>query len=201
MGAVVNDIEIVAALQAGDPGALESLIERYAARICRVAFRVTRDHADAEEVMQDVFLAAFRKIGTFEGRAALGTWIYRVTANLALTRRRRTRLPGRELHALEWIDHTPTPEEHVLALEMRAITGRLVEGLPVSYRAVVLLRDVEGLSTSEVADAVGTSIACVKSRLHRARALLRQRLVGSGVGGASLGRGRRDRAGNDERVT
>jgi DNA-directed RNA polymerase specialized sigma24 family protein len=80
----------------------------------------------------------------------------------------------REPHAMEWADQRPSPEEYALAQERQAITARLLDGLPVSYRRVVLLRDVEGLSTSAAAEFLGVSIGCVKSRLHRARALLRQ---------------------------
>ena len=177
MGTEGNDVEIVAALQAGEPRALERLIKRYASRVYRVALDMTRNHADAEEVMQDVFLVVARKIKTFEGRAAFGTWIYRVATNLALTRRRRPRLSVREPHAMEWADQGPTPEEYALAQERQAITARLLDGLPVSYRRVLFLRDVEGLSTSEAAEFLGASIGCVKSRLHRARALLRQQLL------------------------
>jgi len=188
MGTEGNDVEIVAALQAGEPRALEGLIKRYASRVYRVALGMTRNHADAEEVMQDVFLAVLRKIKTFEGRAALGTWIYRVATNLALTKRRRTRRSGREPHALEWADQRPTPEEYALARERHAITARLLDSLPVSYRRVLLLRDVEGLSTSEAAEFLGASVGCVKSRLHRARVLLRQQLRGTNDRGRSLQR-------------
>lgn len=172
-----DDMNLVTSLQAGDMSALEIRMERHAASTYRLAFAITRNHADAEEVMQDVFLNVFRKISTFEGRAAFGTWIYRITANLALTKRRTSR-PSREEHgALERADRSPTPEEHLLTREMRAIMGRLVDGLPASYRTVVVLRDVDGLSTTEVADAVGASVASVKCRLHRGRAWLRQQVA------------------------
>jgi len=173
----VDDMNLVTGLQGGDMSALETLMERHAARTYRLALAITRNHADAEEVIQDVFLNVFRKIATFEGRAAFGTWIYPITANLALRKRRTNRPSREEPDAPDRADPSPTPEELLLARETRAIMGRLVDGLPASYRAVVVLRDFKGLSTGEAAHAVGASVASVKCRLHRGRAWLRQQLA------------------------
>jgi len=177
MGTNVDDMNLVTSLQAGDMSALETVMERHAARTYRLALAITRNHADAEEVIQDVFLNVFRKIATFEGRAACGTWIYRITANLALRKRGTNRPSREEPDAPDRADPSPTPEEHLLARETRAIIGRLVDGLPASYRAVIVLRDFQGLSTGEAAHAVGDSMASVKCRLHRGRRWLRQLLA------------------------
>ena len=98
-----------------------------------------------------MFLNVFRKIATFEGRAAIGSWIYRVTANAALTRRRKRRPPRAEQEALHHVKGSSTPEDYLLSRERRTLALRLLDGLPASYRAVVVLRDVEGLSTREAA--------------------------------------------------
>jgi RNA polymerase sigma-70 factor (ECF subfamily) len=181
-------------LRAGDGTALEPLMERFASRVYRVAHGVTGNAADAEEVVQDVFLTLFRKAASFEGRAALGTWLYRIAVNTALNKRRGKRSQVEE--PLE--DHLPRytadghregdrsflladwsqmPDEVLLSREGRGIVRAAVECLPAHYRVVLVLRDVEELSSEEVAEIVGDSVASVKSRLHRARMALREQLT------------------------
>jgi RNA polymerase sigma-70 factor, ECF subfamily len=179
---------------AGDAGALEALMGRHAGRVYRLAFGITRNPADAEEVVQDVFLTVVRKGGSFEGQAALATWMYRITMNAALNRRRGKR---RELEvSLEehlptytedghragdrsdlLIDWSSTPEDRALSGESRRVLEGAIDSLPEHYRAVLILRDVEELSNEEVASIVGDSLASVKSRLHRARMALREQLT------------------------
>jgi RNA polymerase sigma-70 factor (ECF subfamily) len=191
---VDSDLALVERLRAGDATALEPLMERYATRIYRVAYGITRSGADAEEVVQDVFHTLFRKIDSFEGRAALGTWIYRIATNAALLRRRGKRhelevkledyLPtyredGHREGDRAWLlaDWSDTPEQELLSRETRALVHQAIDALPEHYRAVLVLRDVEGLSNEETAVVVGESVASVKSRLHRARMALRERLT------------------------
>ena len=192
--ASLGDLELVERLRGADVSALELLMERYSPRIYRVAFGITRNHAEAEEVVQDVFLTLFRKIDTFEGRAAIGTWLYRVAANAALIKRRGKRfelelsledcLPtfradghreGDRARLLA--DWSRTPESELLAGEARAILEQAIERLPEHYRALLVLRDVEELSNEEVAEVLGESVSSVKSRLHRARMALREILT------------------------
>ena len=173
--------KLVARLRNGEATALEALMERYASRVYRLAYRITRDEADAEEVAQDVFLILCRKIHTFEGRAALGSWIYRVTTNAALNKRRGKRSAEGEDHAMGQADASPTPEEELLSVETRIILSRLIGDLPDRYRTALVLRDVEGLSNGEAAEALGTSLASMKSRVHRARSWLRQHLRANSV--------------------
>lgn len=190
----VTDQDLVARLRIGDTAALEVLMERYADRVYRLAHGITGNAADTEEVVQDVFLTVFRKIHTFEGRSALGSWIYRVTTNAALIKRR-GRHPEREVsldsplpaflpdghragdQAYLTADWSQTPEADLLSKETREILHRAIANLPDEYRVVVVLRDVQGLSNEEVAEVVGESVACVKSRLHRARMVLREHLT------------------------
>jgi RNA polymerase sigma-70 factor (ECF subfamily) len=189
-----SEAALIARLRARDPGALEILMERHAGRVFRVAVGITRSEADAEEVVQDVFLSLFEKIGAFEERAALGTWLYRVTTNAALLRRRGKR---RELEvSLE--DQLPTfrddghragersflladwsasAEDELLSDEVHARVRRAIDLLPPHYRAVVLLRDIEELSNEETAEILGEAVSSVKSRLHRARMALREQLT------------------------
>jgi RNA polymerase sigma-70 factor (ECF subfamily) len=181
-------------LQCGDHAALGPLMDRYASRLYRVAFGITQNRADAEEVVQDVFLTLCTKAHTFEGRSALGSWLYRIATNVALMKRR-ARRPDREV-ALEPLlptflvdghragprdflvtDWSQTPESELLSRETRDVVRRAIDALPDQYRAVLVLRDIEGLSNEEVADAVGESVAAAKSRLHRARMALREELT------------------------
>jgi RNA polymerase sigma-70 factor (ECF subfamily) len=169
-------------------------MEHYAPRVYRLAYAITRNSGDAEEVVQDVFLSVFRKIDGFEERAALGTWIYRVTTNIALNKRRgkraevevpledhlpRFRADGHREgdRAFLLSDWSPTPEEQLLSREGRALLTSAIQALPDRYRAVLVLRDVEGLSNEEASGALGESVASVKSRLHRARMALREQMT------------------------
>ena len=189
-----SETVLVERLRDGDGAALETLMERYASRVYRVARGITRTDADAEEVVQDVFMTLARKIDSFEGRAALGTWIYRVATNAALLKRRGKRaelevsleehLPSfkedghregpRSYLVADW---SQTPEAEVLNGEARAILSRAIDQLPEAYRTVLVLRDVEELTNEEAARILGESVASIKSRLHRARMALREQLT------------------------
>jgi RNA polymerase sigma-70 factor (ECF subfamily) len=189
-----EDQALVGRLSAGDAAALEALMDRYSGLVYRLAHGITRNAADAEEVTQDVFLAVMRKGAGFEGRSALGSWIYRITTNTALNKRRGK---SRELEsfledalpryredghrdgdrAFLLADWSANPEQALLSAEARAILDQAIDRLPDRYRAVLVLRDVEELSNEQVADLTGESVASVKSRLHRARMALRELLT------------------------
>jgi len=185
---------LVERLQAGDAAALEALMSEYASRVYRLAFGITRSQGDAEEVVQDVFLTVATKCVTFEGRSALGSWIYRITTNTALNKRRGKRgeletsleehLPAfkEDGHregdrAFLLADWSQNPERELLAGEARQAMERALDTLPDRYRAVLVLRDVEELANEQVAELLGESIGSVKSRLHRARMALREQLT------------------------
>ena len=189
-----SEARLVERLRTGDVTALEALMEQYGSRIFRVARGIARTDADAEEVVQDVFLTLARKIGSFESRSTLGTWIYRVTTNAALLKRRGKRvqlevslednLPtfkedGHRDGPREYLlaDWSQTPETDLLDGEARAVLSRAIDELPESYRAVLVLRDVEELSSEETARVLGESVGSIKSRLHRARMALREQLT------------------------
>ena len=189
-----SETVLVERLREGDASALEALMERYASRIFRIARGIARTDADAEEVVQDVFLTLARKIESFEGRAQLSTWIHRVATNAALLKRRGKRvqlevsleenLPtfledghreGPRPYLLA--DWSRTPEAELLDGEARDILSRAIDQLPESYRAVLILRDVEELSNEETARILDESVSSIKSRLHRARMALREQLT------------------------
>ena len=189
-----SDQELLASLRGGEPKALEGLADRYGGRIYRLAFGVTRNQGDAEEVLQDVLLTLARKGASFEGRSALASWIYRITTNAALNKRRGKRLqvesPLEDLlpafksdghrdgdPAFLLADWSRSPEEECLAGERRWILERAIDALPEHYRAVLVLRDVEELSNEDVAEILEESVPSVKSRLHRARMVLREELT------------------------
>lgn len=189
-----TDQSLVERLRTGDTDALETLMARYAPRVYRLAHGITRSEGDAEEVVQDVFLSVFRKIHSFEGRSGFGTWIYRVTANAALIKRRGKR--GQvEVSIEDWLptfqedghregdratllrDWSDSPEAEAITRETQAFVRRAIGELPDPYQVVVLLRDMEGLPNEEIAEILGETVAAVKSRLHRARMALRERLT------------------------
>ena len=189
-----SEAVLVERLREGDASALEALMERYASRVFRVARGIARTDADAEEVVQDVFLALARKIETFEGRAQLSTWIYRVATNAALLKRRGKRvqlevsleehLPtfkedGHRDGPRDYVlaDWSRTPEAELLDGEARTVLARAIDQLSDTYRAVLILRDVEELSNEETARILDESVGSIKSRLHRARMALREQLT------------------------
>jgi RNA polymerase sigma-70 factor, ECF subfamily len=189
-----DDQRLLARAAAGDAGSLETLMSRYSSRVYRLACGITRNAADAEEIVQDVFWQLVDKGGGFEGRAAVSSWIYRVTTNAALNKRRGKR---RELEtslddvlptykpdghragerAFLLADWSSTPDRELLTGESRRLLQEGLERLPEHYRAVLILKDVEELSSEEVAEIVGDTVPAVKTRLHRARMALREYLT------------------------
>jgi RNA polymerase sigma-70 factor (ECF subfamily) len=182
-----RDADLVEALRRQETGAIEALIPLYGDRVYRLAMRITGNRPDAEEVVQDVFWTVVRRIETFRGDAAFGSWLYRITANCAYTKLsvRRAR------HQKSWMDegsvmldeHVPAfqdwsarIEDPALQFELRNVLIAALDSLPEDYRAIVVLRDVEGLSPQDVSQVTGLSIGAVKTRTHRARLVLRKRL-------------------------
>jgi RNA polymerase sigma-70 factor (ECF subfamily) len=182
-----EDAALVARLQAGDQGAYTQLVEENAGRIYRLALRMMGNEADAEDVLQETFLSAFKSIGQFETRSNLSTWLYRIATNAALMRLRHKEpvqvsvdepleKDDGDLIPRQFFDFCCLPEADLLRDEAREEMERAVQELPVPLRSVFILRDIEGLSTEETAAALYLSESAVKSRLMRARLKLRERL-------------------------
>jgi RNA polymerase sigma-70 factor (ECF subfamily) len=184
---VSDELKLVRAAKAGDIGAFEQLVHRYDRNVFRIAQHITQNREDAEDVVQDAFLKAYENLQNFQEQSKFYTWLVRIAVNEALMRLRRRR-PERMVSLDEDVkteedsmprevaDWSPNPEQQYTQAELRDILTRTIQGLPSSFRTVFVLRDVEGLSTEETAEALDLSIPAVKSRLLRARLQLRERL-------------------------
>jgi RNA polymerase sigma-70 factor (ECF subfamily) len=182
---------ILQRLQAGDAAAFEILFRTHAPKVARQAMHLLRNDAEVEEVVQEVFLTLYEKSHSFRGDAALSTWLYRLTANAALTRlRRRQRRPEVLIddymprfwddghHAVRPVVDWSSDLEHRCATEeLRQLLHDAIEALPPLDKAVVVLSDLEELSNKDIGDILGLSVSAVKARLHRARLFLRGKLA------------------------
>ena len=179
----------MARIRSGDKAACAECIEQHSPAIYRLALRLMRNEAEAEDVVQETFVSAFRSIDSFEGHSRLSTWLYRIAHNVALMRLRRAQpvlvpvdepIAGTDGYETprELFDWCCLPEQDFDTAEARGELERAIGELPETLRAVFALRELEGLSTEETAEALGLSVDNVKTRLHRARLRLRERLSG-----------------------
>ena len=173
----LTDEEIVARVAAGDDALFEILTRRYNQRIYRVVRAVLRADEDVEDVMQQAYLNAYLHLQQFAGRARFSTWLTRIAVNEALARRGKRGFGEQDETMIQLVESTaPDPEQEMVASELRDLMQREVASLPDSYRVVMVMRDVEGLSTAETAACLDVSEDLVKTRLKRARAMLRDNL-------------------------
>jgi len=187
-----KDQLLLARLQAGDETALRDLAETYGSKIYQLAFRYLRNKEDAEEVMQDVLYKVYRKVGAFRGDAALSSWIYRITFNAAMSRLRtakyqRTQNDELSMTVVEGDDTLPArheiadwsdmADERVFRSQLRRKVFSAILALPAIYRAPVMLRDIQGMSTEEASELLRVKDQTLKSRLHRGRLILRKQLA------------------------
>jgi RNA polymerase sigma-70 factor, ECF subfamily len=187
----IDDTQLVARLKQRDKSALEDLVHVHGAKMYGVALQFMRNEYDAHEVMQDALVSIWNKIGTFEGKSAFTSWIYRVTANAGLMALRKKKRHENDvsldatasddddtpLPALQLKDKRPLPDAEAMTGELGQQVRAAIDQLPEPYRVVVLLRDVEELPMEEVMEATGLSEPALKSRLHRARLALREALL------------------------
>jgi RNA polymerase sigma-70 factor (ECF subfamily) len=183
-----TDEEIVSRIVSGDGALFEILMRRHNQRIYRTVRAVLRGDEDAEDVMQEAYLSAYQHLHQFERRAQFSTWLTRIAVNAALARRGKRGWSMDDDSHLELVESgTPDPEQTTLTAELREVMEREVSALPDTFRAAFVLREVEGLSTADTAEVLGISEDLVKTRLHRARTTLRERLYDrAGVTLASL---------------
>jgi len=185
----VYDEILVKKSQEGDYLSFEELVKRYESKIYNLAYRIMGNKEDASDVLQETFLQAFRKLSSFKGKAKFSTWLYRIAVNICLMKKRKKKkmeivsldLPiltkkedeiKRELRD-DWSRSPLATLEHE---EVKKTLSQAIDLLPEEYRTVFLLRGLNGLSNQEVAKVLGISLAAVKSRLHRARLFLRDKL-------------------------
>ena len=185
-----EDRQLVARLQARNETAVHELAERYGSRIYQLALRQMKNREDAEEVTQDVLMKVYRKIDAFRGDSALSSWIYRITFNTAMSRLRTSKLArAAQQHernrddedenqraARQPADWSNMPDEELLRAQLRRAVVAAIQDLPEIYRVPVVLRDIEGLSTEEASTRLHVKDQTLKSRLHRGRLMLRERL-------------------------
>jgi RNA polymerase sigma-70 factor, ECF subfamily len=197
--------ELLERLKRGDEHAMAELAETYSSKIYQLAFRYLRNKEDAEEVTQDVLFKVYRNVGAFRGDAALSSWIYRITFNAAMSRLRTARyqraqederrtvassvdgdtmIPAARAEVADWSD---LADERVLRSQLRRRVFRAILALPAIYRAPVMLRDIQGMSTEEASAMLRVKDQTLKSRLHRGRLILRKQLADF-AGGLSMHR-------------
>ena len=199
------DQQLLARLQSGEERALADLADAYSSKIYQLAFRYLRNKEDAEEITQDVLFKVYRKVGSFRGDAQLSSWIYRITFNAAMSRLRTARYqraqaedrraaaaveedgstaPSRTPDVADWSDMA---DERVLRTQLRRRVFSAILALPAIYRAPVMLRDIQGMSTEEASAVLKVKDQTLKSRLHRGRLMLRKQLADF-AGGLTLHR-------------
>ena len=188
-----TDEELLTRLKAGDESAIRDVAEAYGSKIYQLAFRYLRNKEDAEEVTQDVLFKVYRKVNAFRGDAALSSWIYRITFNSAMSRLRTAKYQrtqaenvkvgageGDEIASLarkDIADWSDMADEHVFRSQLRRRVFNAILALPAIYRAPVVLRDLQGMSTEEASAMLHVKDQTLKSRLHRGRLILRKQLA------------------------
>lgn len=179
-----SDTELLDAARNGDKAALEALLERHQAQVYRFGMKMCRDPEDAQDVVQETLLAMARGVRDFRGASSISTWLYTVARSFCIKKRRRSKFAP-EKTSLEATasdgdairDPDRTPDEVVSGKQVEAALEQAIHALEPMYREVLVLRDVEGLSAPEVGEVLGITVQAVKSRLHRARVAVRDRVA------------------------
>ena len=180
------DEALVKIAQGGDNRAFDELVKRYQDKVYRLSFKILRHEQDAAEAHQDAFLSAYRGLKNFKAESTFSTWLYRIATNASLMKYRKRREPhvsldqsqsqNEDAEPLQVPDWTTQPVQDLLEAELIEVMFEGVDKLPDELREVLIKRDIDGLSNTEVAERLDLSVAAVKSRLHRARVILRDRL-------------------------
>jgi RNA polymerase sigma-70 factor (ECF subfamily) len=181
-----SDEDLVRLTQGGDNRAFDELVKRYQDKVYRLSYKILRHEEDAAEALQDAFLSAYRGLKGFKVQSTFSTWLYRIATNASLMKYRKRRSlhvsleqsqsSDEDAETLQVPDWSTQPLDALLDSETRQVMEEGIQRLPEELRTVFVLRDVEGLSNAEVAEVLDLTVAAVKSRLHRARIALRDRL-------------------------
>lgn len=180
-----SDTELLDAARGGDRAALERLLERHQGRVFRFGMKMCGEEDDAKDVLQETLLAAARNIRDFRGASAVSTWLYTIARSFCIKKRRTSKFAPERVESLDAAsqeaqavpDAARGPEEELAGRQVQSALQEAIGGLDPMYREVLVLRDVEGLSAPEVAEILGLSVEAVKSRLHRARVAVRERVA------------------------
>jgi len=191
-----TDTILLEKIRNGDPDAFDRFVDRYGDRIYGFGMHVCGEREDARDIAQDTLLQAFRSLKELKDAGALRTWLYRVASNACLMKRRKSKFaPARELSleelmpagpdaaSIEIPDASAMPDQAAERAETQRVVREAIRELPANYRIVLILRDIEQLSTRETAEALGIAETAVKMRLHRARLRVRNRLAEDGTAG------------------
>lgn len=186
---VLEDKELIKRSKKGDIDAFEELVCRYERKVYTVAYRLINNHEDANDLAQETFIKAFKAINSFREEAAFSTWIYRITINVCKDElRKRQRQQTTSIDEEVWLEegsiaqqvvdeHDTGPEERYIQKETREYLIKLIAQLSPDFRMAVILRDIQGLSYEEIAEALECSLGTVKSRINRARKALKDKIL------------------------
>jgi RNA polymerase sigma-70 factor (ECF subfamily) len=186
-----KDFDLIQAINSGEVDKFQDLVKRYEAKLYNFSLRMCRDPSDAEDMIQDTFLNVFRYLKNFRHETKFKNWLYKVAASTCFKKRRKSKFaPDKELSLEEFLpkdetekpDHVPQwalmPLDKLLNEELAGVINKAIITLPKKYRMIILLRDIEGFSTTETAQILNLSPSNVKVRLHRSRLYLRDKLKG-----------------------
>jgi RNA polymerase sigma-70 factor (ECF subfamily) len=183
----LDDQELIARSKSGDAEAFTELVNRNEKRIYTLAYHLVNNREDAEDILQETFLRAYNNLSSFRGDSNFNTWLHRITTNLVISRFRKRTIKTRsidepvfinheELKQREIVDWSDIPDQALLKKELNEKIDAAIAALPLEYRTVITMRDIEGLSNEEIGKILELSVAAVKSRLHRARLFVREKL-------------------------
>ena len=185
----ISDEELVHRVRAGETEQFEFLVKRYASKVYGLAMRLTRNPSDSEDAVQEAFLLVYTKLDGFRGESAFGTWLYKVALSsiyMKLRQRKHAAEENIDDYLPKFDEHGmmqgmvrkfgDNPEGETIRQQSEAAVREAIEKLPAEYRIVLVARDIDDLSSEETAEALGLTVAAVKSRLHRARLFLRKHL-------------------------
>jgi RNA polymerase sigma-70 factor (ECF subfamily) len=189
MGSGSDDAALLSRIRADEPGAFDEFVQRFGGRIYAFGMKFCGEREDAKDVLQDTLIQAYRSLGELEHPAAMTSWLYRVAANACLMKRRKGKFePETEISLEELMprpgatagdeipDPAALPHDEAVRAETKARVQAAIGDLPPAYRIVLVMRDMEQLTTHEVAHALGLEVSAVKMRLHRARLMVRKSL-------------------------